>query len=205
MEITPEKRFGLTINGRVVRTPIAVASMAGTVDAAYALERADNIGAAFIGGYSIDGPALEASRMMAAEGRDEFLFEDPVKEIGHQLDLMSGSDIVAGVNIRAGSPESYADIAKTYGRAAVYEIDAHCRQLPMVQAGCGEYLLTDPVKLIRCVKALKSRECDRFSEDEGRGQPGRCRALQEALDGRGRPDPYRSHGSRVCETPADQE
>jgi tRNA-dihydrouridine synthase B len=156
METTPEKRFGLTINGRVVRTPIAIASMAGTVDAAYALERADNIGAAFIGGYSIDGPALEASRMMAAEGREEFLFDDPVKEIGRQLDLMSGSDIVAGVNIRAGSPEAYGDIAKTLGRAAVYEIDAHCRQLPMVHAGCGEYLLTDPMKLISCVKALKA-------------------------------------------------
>jgi TIM-barrel protein len=156
MEITPGERFGLTINGRVVRTPIAIASMAGTVDAAYALERADNIGAAFIGGYSIDGPSIEASRMMAVEGREEFLFEDPVKEIGRQLDLMSGSDIVAGVNIRAGSPEAYGDIAKTFGRAAVYEIDAHCRQQPMIQAGCGEYLLTDPVKLVSCVKTLKA-------------------------------------------------
>ncbi len=158
MEITPEERFGLTINGRCVRTPIAIASMAGTVDAAYVLERADHIGAAFIGGYSIDIPALEASRMMAAEGREEFLFEDPVKEIGRQLDLLKETDIIVGINLRANSPDTYRDVAKSIGKAPVYEIDAHCRQLPMVRAGCGEYLLTDPVKLISCIRALKAEK-----------------------------------------------
>jgi len=49
-------RFELLINDRIVKTPVAIASMAGVVDAAYVLERAAHIGAAFIGGYSIDGP-----------------------------------------------------------------------------------------------------------------------------------------------------
>ena len=67
------ERFGLLINDRIVRTPVAVASMAGMVDAAYVLDRADHIGAAFIGGYAIDQPTMEAARVMAAGGnRKEF-------------------------------------------------------------------------------------------------------------------------------------
>ncbi len=59
-------RFELLINDRIVKTPVAIASMAGIVDAAYVLERADHVGgAAFIGGYSIDAP----TRGKPADGR----------------------------------------------------------------------------------------------------------------------------------------
>jgi len=43
------ERFGLLINDHIVRTPVAIASMAGIVDAGYVLKRADHIGMAFIG------------------------------------------------------------------------------------------------------------------------------------------------------------
>ena len=42
--------------------------MAGIVDAAYVLERADHIGAAFIGGYSIDPPALKPQKPLPLAG-----------------------------------------------------------------------------------------------------------------------------------------
>jgi hypothetical protein len=44
------ERFGLIINDTIVRTPVALASMAGIVDAGYVLARAPHVGAAFIGG-----------------------------------------------------------------------------------------------------------------------------------------------------------
>ncbi len=66
------ERFGLMINDKVVKTPIALAAMAGMVDAGYVLARADHIGAAFIGGYSIDEPTMAASRAIAAAGERSF-------------------------------------------------------------------------------------------------------------------------------------
>jgi tRNA-dihydrouridine synthase B len=152
------ERFGLVINDRVVRTPVAIASMAGVVDAGYIRARESHIGAAFIGGYSLDGPAMEASRMMAAEGRKEFLHEDILTELHRQIALMKGSDVVLGINMRAGLPESYRAAARELGEEVIYEIDAHCRQLPMIQAGCGEYYLKNPKHLVEAIKALKRED-----------------------------------------------
>jgi len=150
-------RFGLIINEKVVRTPIAVASMAGIVDTGYALARAPHIGMAFIGGYSIDEPTMAAARAVAAAGdRKEFLYDNPVEELGTQIRGMKGSDVLFGLNIRGSAPESYKTLAESLGDKVVYEIDAHCRQKPMVEAGCGEYYLHHPKKLTEVVKALKA-------------------------------------------------
>jgi tRNA-dihydrouridine synthase B len=151
------ERFGLLINDRVVRTPVAIASMAGIVDAGYALERADHIGIAFIGGYSIDDPTMEAARAIASTGeRKEFVYDDPVIELKHQIDQMAKSDVILGINLRGGSPESFGSIARGLGDTIVYEIDAHCRQPAMTDAGCGEFYLRHPDKLVAVVRALKS-------------------------------------------------
>jgi tRNA-dihydrouridine synthase B len=88
------ERFGLTINDQIVRTPVAIASMAGVIDAAYVRARENHVGLAFIGGYSIDQPAMNASRTMADGGRKEFLPEDPIAELRRQIGLMAGSDVV---------------------------------------------------------------------------------------------------------------
>jgi tRNA-dihydrouridine synthase B len=85
------QRFGLVLNDRVVRTPVAIASMAGVVDADYVLARANHVGVAFIGGYSIDSPAIEAGREMASMGRAEFLYDDPVEELASQMKKMEGA------------------------------------------------------------------------------------------------------------------
>lgn len=150
-------RFGLLINDRVVRTPVAIASMAGIVDAAYLLERADSIGLGFIGGYSIDGPTMEAAKAVAAEGdRKEFIADDPVAELKAQVAKMADSSVILGVNLRGSSPDAFRAVAKALGTAVVYEIDAHCRQPAMVGAGAGEYYLKHTDKLVAVVRALKA-------------------------------------------------
>jgi tRNA-dihydrouridine synthase B len=151
------ERFGLLINNHVVRTPVAIASMAGIVDAAYVLERADHIGAAFIGGYSIDPPVLEAAKIVAAGGdRKEFLFEDPAEELKKQMVMMEKSAVVLGLNLRGSSAESFTTIARSLGESVVYEVDAHCRQPAMIAAGTGEHYLKKPGELMEVVRALKS-------------------------------------------------
>jgi tRNA-dihydrouridine synthase B len=149
-------RFELVINDQVVKTPIAIASMAGWVDAQYVLERAKNIGAAFIGGYSIDEKTMEATRIMVESGRKEFFYDDPVTELQRQVELLKDSDVITGLNLRGSSPESYQSIAEKLGEGIVYEIDAHCRQPAMIEAGCGEYLLHHPDRLAETIEALKS-------------------------------------------------
>jgi len=152
------RRFGIILNRRVVKTPLAIASMAGWVDARYVLARKAHVGVAFIGGYSIDEKTLEASHEMAEQGRKEFLFDDPLKEIEDQTRLLEGSDVVTGINLRGSSAESYQEIARCLGDRVMYEIDAHCRQEPMIRAGCGEYYLHHPDELVRCVQTLKSED-----------------------------------------------
>jgi TIM-barrel protein len=151
------ERFGLLINDRIVRTPVAIASMAGIVDAEYVLKRADHIGMAFIGGYPVDQSTMDAAKALTAEGnRKEFLYDDPVKELKKQMALLEKSPVVPGLNLRGSAPESYAAIARSLGESAVYEIDAHCRQPAMVAAGCGEHYLKKPADLMAVVRALKA-------------------------------------------------
>jgi len=149
------ERFGLLINNQVVRTPVAIASMAGVVDAEYVRAREKHIGLAFIGGYSIDEPAMNASRRMAALGREEFIHEDMISELRRQVSCMAGSDVVLGLNMRGCSPAAFAGVAEELGDGVVYEIDAHCRQLPMMEAGSGEYYLKNPALLADIIKTLK--------------------------------------------------
>ncbi len=151
------ERFGLVINDRIVKTPIVIASMAGIVDAGYVLKRADHIGAAFIGGYSIDKPTMDAAKSISAQGeRKEFLYEDPESELRKQIQLMGESSVVLGLNLRGTTPAAFGMLAKSLGDSIVYEIDAHCRQQEMVAAGCGEYYLKNPIALASVVKALKA-------------------------------------------------
>ena len=151
------ERFGLLVNDRIVRTPIAIASMAGIVDAEYVLKRTDHIGMAFIGGYAVDQSTMDAAKALTVGGdRKEFLYDDPEKELKKQMALLGKSPVVPGLNLRGSAPESYAAIARSLGESAVYEIDAHCRQPAMVAAGCGEHYLKKPADLLAVVRALKA-------------------------------------------------
>lgn len=150
------ERCGLILNGQVVKTPVVIASMAGITDAEYVLARKEHIGVAFIGGYSIDAETMEASRAMAAAGRDEFVYDDPIAELKTQTKALEGSGVLIGLNLRGSTPASYAAVAEEIGDGVVYEIDAHCRQPQMTALGCGEALLHEPHRLVEIVEALKA-------------------------------------------------
>ncbi|MFA5236326.1 MAG: methanogenesis marker 9 domain-containing protein [Methanoregula sp.] len=178
-------RFGLIINNHAVRTPIAIASMAGIVDAQYVLDRKAHAGVAFIGGYAIDAPTMDAARAIAAGGeRKEFLYDDPVAALQKELDLLRTCDVVAAINLRGSSPAAFTAIADALGNRVVYEIDAHCRQAPMVAAGSGEYYLKNPGALVAVVKALKEKEVT-VSVKMRVGVAADDRALVRALWGAG--------------------
>lgn len=152
--VEQEERFALHINGLPVRTPIALASMAGVVDAAYARSRAAHAGAVFLGGYAVDAPTIEAARAMAVRGRAEFILEDPIGALECEVGALQGTGLVVGLNLRAATPEGFADVARAIGPSVVYEIDAHCRQPEMVAAGAGEALVHRPERLEEVVRAL---------------------------------------------------
>ena len=106
-------------------------------------------------GYSIDGPTMEAARSIASKDRREFIYDDPVAELKGQIAKMAKSDVIPGINLRGSSPAAFHAIAQALGSAVVYEIDAHCRQPEMIAAGCGEYYLKNPDRLVAVVRALK--------------------------------------------------
>lgn len=143
----------LQLLGTQLKTPIALSTMAGTTDAAYVLERAEHAGLCFIGGYNIDEPSRAASKRIEECGRTEF--NASFDEIKAEVEKLSGT-IVTGLNLRGQTPEAFMEAAAAFGNGVIYEIDAHCRQPPMVDARCGEALLQDVERLENIVSALSS-------------------------------------------------
>jgi TIM-barrel protein len=133
---------------------IALASLSGAADAAWARAGADHAGAAFLGGIAVDGPTREAARALVARDREEFLPADPIAFIQAQLDALADAPIRPGVNVRAAAPDPVSEAAAACAaRGAILEINAHCRQAEMCAAGCGEALLRDPDRLRAFVAA----------------------------------------------------
>lgn len=149
--MTKESQY-ITINGTAVKSPVFLASMAGITDAAYVKERADSAGGAFIGGYSIDDAARGASKEMEACGRAEF--DASLEDIKVELESLKDTELALGVNLRGTTKEAYLAAAECFGHDVICEIDAHCRQKPMTDAGAGEALLSDIPKLSDIVSTL---------------------------------------------------
>jgi triphosphoribosyl-dephospho-CoA synthase len=133
---------------------LALASLSGESDAAWARRGASEAGAAFLGGIALDGPARDAARDLVARDRVEFLPPDPFAWIDDQLSSLSDAPIRPGVNVRATTPESVrraAEVCADHG--AILEVNAHCRQEELCAVGCGEALLADADRLVRYVEA----------------------------------------------------
>lgn len=147
--------FDLFIGDKPVKTPIAVACMAGITDGAYIQAVADHIGLGIIGGYAIDDLTIQAARTLSDQGREEFLPKNLIEYLKDQIALIHASGVIPGINIRASEAGSLVALAQELGNSIIYEIDAHCRQQPMIEAGSGEFLLHHPEILISYVQALK--------------------------------------------------
>jgi len=137
---------------------IALASLSGESDAAWAKAGDAYAGLALLGGIALDEPTREAARQ-SVEDRDrtEFLPEDPFAFVGNELERAMDASLDVGFNVRAVSPEPIERAARVCAeRNAWLEVNAHCRQVEMCAAGAGESLLTDSERLCEFVRAAKS-------------------------------------------------
>jgi len=135
--------------------PLALASLSGDSDAAWARAADPEAGAAFLGGIALDAESREAARAMVDDrDRAEFLPADPLAWIADQLDALADADLRAGANVRATSAAAIREAAAVCAeRDAVIEVNAHCRQAELCAVGCGERLLADTRRLAEYVAA----------------------------------------------------
>jgi len=142
-----------TDEGALFDPPVALASLSGEADAAWARRGAAYAGAAFLGGIALDERTRAAAREMVDRDREEFLPPDPVAFVDDQLGALAGAEIVPGFNVRTASLGPLADVAAVCrDHGAVCEINAHCRQAEMCAAGVGESLLVDSDRLCEQVR-----------------------------------------------------
>jgi TIM-barrel protein len=133
---------------------VALASLSGESDAEWARACARPAGAAFLGGIAVDEPTRDAAREMVDRDRNEFLPDDPVAFVDDQLAALDDDFLRAGVNVRATSLEPLRAVAAVCAdHDAVLEVNAHCRQDEMCEAGAGEALLRNADALCEQVAA----------------------------------------------------
>ena len=133
---------------------LALASLSGRSDAAWARAGAADAGAAFLGGIALDESARSAARDLVARGRNEFLPPDPIAFVDDQLASLADAPIRPGFNVRSTSVDPIREAATICrDRGAFLEINAHCRQDELCAVGCGETLLRDADRLADYVAA----------------------------------------------------
>lgn len=136
------------------RPRVALASLSGRSDAAWARRAAEHVGCAFMGGIALDEPTRAAARAMVERDREEFLPADPPAFIDSELAALADVDLVSGFNVRATGSDPIAEAAAVCAeRDAILEINAHCRQEEMCAAGAGQALLREPERLCEQVEA----------------------------------------------------
>ena len=147
--------FDLKVGYLKFKNPVAVASMAGVTDGAF-FSKCHDGGLYILGGYSLDGPTMAASKAITERGRKEFVVDDVFAHIEGELKKVAGKGVAIGINVRATELAPLlqaAELAKRHG--ALLEINAHCQQPEMAAIGVGEVMLKDRIKVARLVTELK--------------------------------------------------
>lgn len=133
---------------------VALASLSGASDAAWARRASEYAGCAFLGGIAVDGPTRAAARALVAREREEFLPADPIAFIDRELSALEETPLTAGFNVRSTTIEPIRRAAAVCREHdAIIEINAHCRQDELCAAGAGETLLADTDRLCAYVRA----------------------------------------------------
>lgn len=136
---------------------VALASLSGRSDAAWARAGLPHVGAAFLGGIALDRATRTAARRLLERDRDEFLPPDPFQFVDDQLARLEDAPLLAGFNVRASTPAAILRAARICrSRGVMLEVNAHCRQAEMCAAGAGEALLREPARLAEQVEAATS-------------------------------------------------
>jgi len=135
------------------RPRVALASLSGEADAAWAEAMAAHVGCAFLGGIALDSSTRDAARAMTDRDRSEFLPADPVGFVDAQLVALADAPLRPAYNVRSATLGPLRDVAELCrARDAILELNAHCRQDEMCAAGAGESLLREPDRLARQVR-----------------------------------------------------
>ncbi|MBV0922617.1 tRNA-dihydrouridine synthase [Halomicroarcula limicola] len=130
------------------RPRVALASLSGRSDAAWARAVEAHAGCAFLGGIALDDPTREAARRMVGRDREEFLPEEPIAFVDEQLTALADAPLRPAFNVRSASLAPVERVARVCSRHdAVLELNAHCRQTEMCAAGAGQSLLRDEARL----------------------------------------------------------
>ncbi|MFB6072741.1 MAG: tRNA-dihydrouridine synthase [Halobacterium sp.] len=164
---------------------LALASLSGESDAEWATACARPAGGAFLGGIAVDEPTRDAARAMVERDREEFLPPDPVGFVDDQLAELDDEFLRAGVNVRTTSLGPLREVAEVCAdHDAILEVNAHCRQDEMCDAGAGEALLRDTGRLCEQVGAASDAGADVSvkvrAEVEGVHLPALAKALERA-------------------------
>ena len=138
----------------IFEPPVALASLSGRSDAAWARAAADHVGVAFLGGIAVDEPTKVAARTMVDRERNEFLPDDPISFVDDQLATLADVPLTPGFNVRAVDADALREVSSTcVSHDAIIEVNAHCRQAEMCEAGAGQSLLRDGDRLCEQVAA----------------------------------------------------
>jgi TIM-barrel protein len=151
--------FDLKIGYLTPNNPVALAPMAGITDSQFARQFTDHAGMVILGGYNLDSKTNEAAKRIAQRGRTEFVTDEPMEFLNHELDNMNNSPngCCVMVNVRAANIDAYVEAARiAKKKGAGIEINAHCRQDEIVELGAGQSLLTHPDTLTEIIQAVRS-------------------------------------------------
>ncbi|MCL7411459.1 MAG: methanogenesis marker 9 domain-containing protein [Methanosarcinaceae archaeon] len=150
-----DDQFDLHAGYVTFKNPIALATMAGITDSAFANEHADRAGLVVIGSFNLDDKTNDAASKIVARGRDEFISDDPFEFLKNEIEGIK-SDSVVAVSVRSTTIEPLLDAAKIVKDAgAILELDAHCRQKEMINIGVGEPLMHDIPQLVDWICKIK--------------------------------------------------
>ncbi|MFC6942939.1 tRNA-dihydrouridine synthase [Salinirubellus sp. GCM10025818] len=133
---------------------VAVASLSGESDAAWARRAAPHVGCTFMGGIALDAATREAARAMVEDrDRTEFLPADPVEFVERELSELADAPVRGAFNVRTTTLDPLRHAAEICAdRGAILEVNAHCRQDEICAAGGGETLLRETDRLAEQVR-----------------------------------------------------
>ena len=121
--------------------------MAGITDAEFAMKLIPyGFDTVTIGGYNTDKESIEACEKIIARGRKEFNY--PKEEIYNVIEnevntIKENHKITVSANLRGSTPDPLIEISKIKN-LDIIEINCHCRQEELVEAGCGQAMLQRP-------------------------------------------------------------
>jgi len=147
--------FNLHVGYVRFKNPVALAPMAGIADSAFANQYAGDAGLVVLGAFNLDDGSMKVASELAARGRKEFISDEPMEFLKKEIRAVTSGAAVA-VNVRSTTLEPLIKAAKLVKEeGAILELNAHCRQPEMLDAGLGEALLKDLQRLSEWIRAIK--------------------------------------------------